>query len=362
MRQAIDLAGRGVGRTAPNPPVGALLVRDGVVVGSGFHPAAGQPHAEVFALRQAGERARGADLYVTLEPCCHHGRTGPCVEALLQAGVGRVFVGVHDPNPLVAGQGIRRLQEAGVDVVTGLLEGPCRYLIAPFAKHILTGRPLVIFKAAMTLDGRTATAGGESQWISCEQSRLKVHRLRNQVDAVMVGSKTVMTDNPRLTTRLADGGRDAVRVVVDGSLRTSPEAALYNQVSTAPTLLLTADDQDPDRRKPYLRRGVEVIGIRRQGNHLDLVDALEKLGQRHLQAVLLEGGGTLAGTMLRCGLIDRVMLFVAPLLFGGSDGQSLFAGPGVQRLADAFRLADLRLSRVGEDLLLEGEVAECSPD
>ncbi|MDT8441279.1 MAG: bifunctional diaminohydroxyphosphoribosylaminopyrimidine deaminase/5-amino-6-(5-phosphoribosylamino)uracil reductase RibD [Desulfuromonadales bacterium] len=362
MRQALALAGRGAGRTAPNPPVGAVLVRDGVEVGRGFHPAAGEPHAEIFALRQAGESARGADLYVTLEPCCHQGRTGPCTEALIRAGVHRVFVGVHDPNPQVAGQGIRRLQAVGIEVVVGLLEKPCHRLIAPFAKHILSGLPFVTFKAAMTLDGRTATAGGESQWISCEQSRLQVHRLRNRVDAVMVGAQTVLDDDPRLTTRLAEGGRDAVRVVVDSRLRTPPQAAVYAQESAAPTLLLTAADQPAARLRPYRQHGVEVIGLGRAGEHLDLVAAMHCLGERNLQSILLEGGATLAGAMLRSGLIDRVMLYVAPLLFGGSDGRALFAGAGVQRLAEAFRLSDLQLSMVGEDLLLEGEVARCSPD
>lgn len=362
MQMALDLAHKGVGRTAPNPPVGAVLVHAGQVVGRGYHPAAGQPHAEIFALCQAGEKARGADLYVTLEPCCHQGRTGPCTEALIEAGVRRVMVGTRDPNPQVAGQGLQRLQEAGLEVHAGLLEQSCRRLIAPFSRQVLAGRPFVIFKAAMSLDGKTATAGGQSQWISCDQSRQRVQQLRDQVDAILVGSRTVLADNPRLTTRLPQGGRDPVRIVVDGDLVTDPESAVYHRNPQGRTLLITAGNQDSQRLQPYQERGVDIIGVSRCGDHLDLVEVMHRLSQRNLQAILLEGGATLAGAMLRGGLVDRVMLFVAPLLFGGGDGQGLFSGLGVQGLAEAFRLTDLRVDRSGEDILIEGEVVPCLPD
>ena len=362
LEMALKLADRGLGRTAPNPPVGAVLVSDGEVVGSGFHPEAGQPHAEIFALRQAGERAVGADLYVTLEPCCHKGRTGPCTEAIIAAGVRRVVVGAIDPNPQVAGQGVRRLQEAGIEVRTGVLEDPCRRLIAPFAKHVTSGRPFVIFKAAMTLDGQTATSTGKSQWISCAESRHKVHQLRDQVDAVMVGSKTVASDNPRLTTRLPSEGRAPVSIVVDSRLATSPMAAVYNQNSPAKTLLLTGPGHAAGLLDSFRERGVELLELAVVDGQLDLVEAMIKLGRMDLQTILLEGGSGLAGAMLRCGLIDRVMLFVAPLLFGGCDGAPIFSGPGVENLVDAFRLCDVRVTVVGEDILLEGEVARCSPD
>ncbi|PLX72936.1 MAG: bifunctional diaminohydroxyphosphoribosylaminopyrimidine deaminase/5-amino-6-(5-phosphoribosylamino)uracil reductase RibD [Desulfuromonas sp.] len=362
LQMALELAGRGLGRTAPNPPVGAVLVRDGEVVGSGFHPKAGQPHAEIFALRQAGVKAAGADLFVTLEPCCHQGRTGPCTEALIAAGVRRVVIGAIDPNPQVAGQGLRRLQESGMTVRTAVLEEPCRRLIAPFAKHVTTGRPFVIFKAAMTMDGQTATSAGESQWISCAESRLKVHQLRDQVDAIMVGSKTVITDNPRLTTRLPSGGRDPVRIVIDSRLATSPMAAVYNQSSPAKTLLMTGSGHSAGQLADFRERGIEVHEVAVGDGHLDLVEVMERLGRLNLQAILLEGGSALAGAMLRCGLVDRVMLFVAPLLLGGCDGSPIFSGPGVENLVDAFRLIDVRVTVVGEDILLEGEVAKCSPD
>ena len=241
MQKAIELAQQGLGRTAPNPPVGAVLVRDGNIVGEGFHPAAGQPHAEIFALRAAGDLAQGADLYVTLEPCCHQGRTGPCTEAIVEAGVSRVFVGAQDPNPMVAGKGVERLRGAAIEVVTDILNHECRRLIAPFAKHVTSGLPYVVLKSAMTLDGQTATLTGDSKWISCEASRNLVHQLRNQVDAIMVGSGTVVADNPKLTTRLAEGGRDPVRIVMDGGLRTTPDAQVYTQSSKAQTILVTSE-------------------------------------------------------------------------------------------------------------------------
>lgn len=361
MARAVELARLGEGRTTPNPPVGAVLVKDGAIVGEGHHPAAGQPHAEIFALRAAGERARGADLYVTLEPCCHQGRTGPCTKALIAAGVRRVYFGVVDPNPRVAGQGLARLNEAGIAVMPGPLGDLCRRLIAPFAKHLLTGRPYLILKAAMTLDGQTATSTGESQWISGEQSRELVHRLRDRVDGVLVGADTVLADDPRLTVRLAAGGRNPARIVLDGALRTPPRARVYAADAPGRRLLVTGADLPEAAAAEHAAAGVEVARVARRDGRLDLAAVLDALGERNLQTVLVEGGGQLSGALLRAGLVDRLMLFAAPLLLGGSDGRPLFAGPGAARLADALRLCDLRVSRVGDDLLLEGELTPCSP-
>ena len=361
MARTLELARRGAGRTSPNPPVGALLVRDGVIVGEGFHPAAGEPHAEIFALRAAGERARGADLYVTLEPCCHQGRTGPCTEALIAAGVRRVYYGAIDPNPRVAGQGLARLRAAGIVVEAAPLADECRRLIAPFAKHINTGRPYLILKAAMTLDGQLATSAGESRWISCEESRLLVHRLRDRVDAILTGSGTVLADDPQLTVRLPEGGRNPARVVIDGGLRTPVSARVYHATAAGRRLLVTAADAAGNRREAYACQGVEVLTVPREGAHLDLGAVLDALGAAGLQSVLVEAGGTLNGALLRAGLIDALMLFVAPKLMGGNDGRPLFAGAGVARLADAMRLDDVRVVQVGADWLFEGEVGPCSP-
>jgi diaminohydroxyphosphoribosylaminopyrimidine deaminase/5-amino-6-(5-phosphoribosylamino)uracil reductase len=361
MLRALELARRGEGRTQPNPPVGAVIVRDGRIVGEGFHPLAGEPHAEIFALRQAGEASRGADLYVTLEPCCHRGRTGPCVQAVIEAGISRVFVGAIDPNPLVAGGGMAALAAAGIEAVAGINEAECRRLIAPFAKHTTTGLPYVILKAAMTLDGRTATVTGDSQWISGEESRLTVHRLRNVVDAVMVGIGTVVQDNPRLTTRLPDGGRDALRIVVDAELRIPESAAVLDPSLAAGTLVVVGGRAPADKIERLNRRGVQILPVAENAGRLDLADLLGQLGSRGLQSILLEGGSRLNAAALQAGIVDRVLLFFAPLLLGGSQGPGLFAGAGVERLSDAVRLDDVRVGRCGDDTLIEGEVRRCSP-
>lgn len=355
MEKAIALAREGLGRTAPNPPVGAVVVRDGVVVGKGFHPEAGQPHAEVFALRDAGDLACGADLYVTLEPCCHHGRTGPCTDEIIAAGVSRVFVGTQDPNPKVAGRGLKQLRSAGIEVSCNVLGAECGELIAPFAKHMKTGLPYVVFKSAMTLDGQTATIEGDSKWISSEASRELVHQLRNQVDAIMVGSGTVIADNPRLNTRLAGPGRDPVRVVFDGRLETSPDALVYSQSSSAQAVLITSSEHSVAALQPYRARGVDVVAVRQTGHGLDLTAALMDLGKMNLQHILLEGGSVLAGAMMRAGLVDRVMIFVAPKILGGV-GRGLFSGEGVASISEALPLVNLRARQVGADILLEGEV------
>ncbi len=355
MNRAIELARKGVGRTAPNPPVGAVVVQNGEILGEGFHPAAGQPHAEVFALREAGDLSLGAELYVTLEPCCHQGRTGPCTEAIINAGISKVYVGTKDPNPQVAGQGMAFLQASGVEVVCGLLEEDCKSLIAPFAKQMLQGLPYVVFKSAVTLDGQTSTSAGDSKWISCEASRDLVHQLRNQVDAIMVGSGTVIADDPRLTTRITEGGRDPVRIVLDGGLNTSPEANVYVQSSEAKTILVTSLQHSEEDLDPFRKADVEIILVENGASGLDLHAVLSELGQRNLQHILLEGGRTLGGAMMREGLVDRIMLFVAPKIVGGS-GCGLFSGEGVLKMADSMPLVNLRARQVDSDILLEGEV------
>jgi len=355
MQRAIELARNGLGRTAPNPPVGAVVVRGGKVVGEGFHPVAGQPHAEIFALRDAGDLARGADLYVTLEPCCHQGRTGPCTEAVIAAGIVRVYVGTEDPNPQVSGKGIKLLREAGLDVVCDVLKFECQELIAPFGKHMSSGLPYVVLKSAMTLDGQTAAASGDSRWISCAASREIVHQLRNQVDGIMVGSGTVKTDDPRLTTRLGEGGRDPIRIVFDGKLETSPQATVYVQSSNAKAILVTSSAHNAIALQPYRDLNVEIIQVESTKTGLDLSAALVALGKKNLQHLLLEGGSVLGGAMMRAGLVDRVMIFVAPKILGGV-GRSLLSGEGVATISEAFPLMNMRVRQVDTDILIEGEV------
>lgn len=362
MRLALCQARRGEGRTRPNPAVGAVVVLDGQVIGEGYHPQAGQPHAEIFALKAAGERARGADLYVTLEPCSHYGRTGPCTEAILAAGIRRVFVGTVDPNPLVAGQGLNRLRQGGVDVACGFLEKDCRRLIAPFAKHVTTGLPFVILKSAVTLDGKTATSSSDSQWITNATSRAYVHHLRDRLDAVMVGIGTVLKDDPLLTTRLpGKTGRDAMRIVVDSSLRIPSESRMLNQTSSAPTLIATTEQALRQRGPQLSRENVEILALPPRDGRVDLCELLGKLGRRGVQSILLEGGAVLNHAFLKAGLIDRMMVFIAPKVIGGSDGKGIFAGQGVPLLDDAVQLEDIRIRRFEDDILVEGEVKRCSP-
>ncbi|SDM17139.1 diaminohydroxyphosphoribosylaminopyrimidine deaminase / 5-amino-6-(5-phosphoribosylamino)uracil reductase [Geoalkalibacter ferrihydriticus] len=357
MQRALDLARRAEGRTRPNPPVGALVVWQGQVIGEGFHLRAGEAHAEIHALHQAAERTNGADLYVTLEPCSHQGRTGPCVEAVISAGIRRVFIGCRDPNPQVAGRGVTRLQQAGIEVIEGVLENECRWLIGPFARHITTGLPLVILKAAISLDGRTATAGGDSQWISNEASRAQVHEIRNRVDAIMVGVGTVERDDPSLTTRLAgQDGRDAVRVVVDSCLRLPENARLLHLTSAAPTVIATTNQAPYGKIRRLRDAGVRVLVLPEREGRVDLHALLAALGGMDLQSILLEGGATLNGEFLRSRLIDRVMLFIAPRLIGG-DGKGLFAGAGAPLLSAAASITNLRVGRFGDDIFYEGQVS-----
>ncbi len=360
MNQALELAGQGEGRTRPNPAVGAVIVKDGVVVGRGFHPKAGQPHAEIFALREAGNRARQADMYVTLEPCSHHGRTGPCADAIIEAGLSRVYIGTTDPNPLVAGAGIRRLREAGIQVFCGILENLCQRIIAPFAKHIRTGLPYVVLKSAMTLDGKTATACGDSQWVSNSVSRLEVHRLRDRIDGIMVGIGTVLRDNPQLTTRLPEDGRDPERIVVDSRLRIPEDSAILHLNSAAKTFIATTDQAPTDKIDRLRAVGVEVLVLPTISGRVDLHALLAMLGKRGFQSILLEGGAELNGAFWRAGLVDRLMMFVAPKIVGG-EGKGVFAGVGIATMAEATVLQDVRVRQFGDDTLIEGEVKTCSP-
>ena len=356
MRQALELARKGEGRTAPNPPVGAVVVRENFIVGRGFHPRAGQPHAEIFALQEAGELTSGADLYVTLEPCSHQGRTGPCTEAIIKAGIVRVFVGTRDPNPRVDGKGLAQLEAAGIQTACGILEDECKRLIAPFAKVVRTGLPYVILKAAMTLDGQIATSSGDSRWISSDRSREEVHRLRDRMDAIMVGAGTVIKDDPRLTTRLPEGGRDAIRVVVDSALRVPEQAQIFHLESAAPTLLAVSTEVPLDRIRPYEKAGVQIRRVPGRNGRIDLAVLLRELGKMDIHSMLLEGGSRLNAVMWHRQLIDRLMLFIAPRILGGGDGMTLFAGEGARFMKDALHLENVRYSCWGPDILVEGEV------
>ncbi|MBD1399605.1 bifunctional diaminohydroxyphosphoribosylaminopyrimidine deaminase/5-amino-6-(5-phosphoribosylamino)uracil reductase RibD [Pelovirga terrestris] len=363
MQRALELAEQGRGRTAPNPPVGAVIVKDGQIVGEGFHPKAGMPHAEVYALEQAGAKAQGADVYVTLEPCSHTGRTPPCARALIAAGIRRVFVAVIDPDPRVSGAGITLLREAGIQVTVGLGREQAAELLAGFSKHLRCGHPWTIYKAAMTLDGHTATAVGDSRWISCEESRLRVHRLRNRVEAIMVGIETVLKDDPQLNVRLpGEQSRDPLRVVVDSRLRFPLTAKMLAQDSPAATLIATCCD-DKARISALTAAGAEVLVLPAdEAGRVPLQSLWDELGRRNVQYLLLEGGSTLATSAWNACLIDELMVFVAPRLVGGCPTSGLFSGVGAILMADSAMLEDVRHETSGSDLLIRAKVQTCLLD
>ena len=343
MAAALVLARRGLGQVWPNPAVGCVLVQDGRVVGRGWTQPGGRPHAETEALRRAGEAARGATAYVSLEPCAHHGRTPPCAEALLAARIQRCVVACEDPDPRVAGRGISLLQTAGVAVEVGLLGDEARALNAGFLKRQAEGRPLVTLKLAQSLDGGIATAAGESRWITGEAARRHAHLLRAEHDAVMVGSGTALADDPRLTVRVAGlEGRRPVRIVADGRLRLPLTAALVASAREQPTWLLTRHDSDRLRREAFAGAGVEVIALSTHAEELlDLRAGLQALGERGLTRVLVEGGGVLAAGLLAAGLVDRLALYRAPIVLG-ADARPAVAPLGLEQLAQApaFRLIE----------------------
>ena len=353
MEEAFQLAELGRGHTHPNPLVGAVLVRDDAVVGRGYHLGPGERHAEVVALAAAGDKAAGGTLYCTLEPCSHQGKTPPCADAVLHAGVGRVVVAYRDPNPMVDGRGLARLRDGGVQV--DLLEGRwgarARRQNAPFVKFHESGLPLVTYKAALTLDGKVAAAGGDARWISCLESRRLVHQLRAVSDAVMVGAGTVRRDDPELTVRLGEG-RDPVRVIVTSHGELPPSAKVLTTAKEVPTIVI-ADEVSDAVRRLLAARHAELIEVGGGG----LVSGLEALAARGLLDVLCEGGPTLAGTLLAEGLIDRLVAFVAPLVVG-RGAPDLFASPAVEQVADAWRLHDIEWRRVCDDLLLTGSLAK----
>jgi diaminohydroxyphosphoribosylaminopyrimidine deaminase/5-amino-6-(5-phosphoribosylamino)uracil reductase len=351
LERALELARLGRRLAHPNPRVGAVVVADGEVVGEGYHRGPGTPHAEAVALEQAGERARGAALYVTLEPCCRQGHTGPCTEKILAAGVGRVVVGATDPNPAVDGRGLAALRAAGVEVAldSGALHTLCEQLNEPFARFIRSGLPFVTFKAAVSLDGKVAAAGGDGRWISSPESRRQVHQMRAAADAVMVGAGTARRDDPLLTARDADGP-DPVRVVVSRTGDLPVEARLSTTARECPTILLTASI-DPERELALAASGVEVV--RAAG----LRDGLAQLARRGLVDILCEGGPTLAGALLAEGLVDRLVVFVAPLVLG-RGAPDLVALPAPTAVAQGLALADVVWTSAGSDMVCRGRVVK----
>jgi len=354
MRLVLSLAEKARGRTSPNPMVGAVIVCDGQLVGSGYHQKAGTPHAEIRAIAEAGEKANGATIYVNLEPCSHYGRTGPCTQAIIKAGLSRVVMAMLDPNPMVNGQGKAILESHGIQVKTGVLENEARKLNEAFIKYITTGKPFVILKTAMSLDGKIATSSGRSRWITSEESRRMVHKIRDEVDAIIVGVGTVIRDDPSLTTRLPDGdGRDAIRIILDSQARIPLESRVLNLNSSAKTIVAVTPSAS-EENIGGLEHRAEVLVVSEKDGRVDLQDLMQKLGRREIMSVLIEGGAEVNASALKAGIVDRVMFFISPRLMGGSRSPGPIGGDGVEDPSEAIPLADVSVTRIGEDILVTG--------
>jgi diaminohydroxyphosphoribosylaminopyrimidine deaminase/5-amino-6-(5-phosphoribosylamino)uracil reductase len=353
MRTALALARRGLGTAWPNPSVGCVIVRDGRVVGRGHTAAGGRPHAEPVALARAGAQARGATAYVTLEPCCHWGKTPPCTDALIQAGIARVVIGAHDPDPRVDRQGAARLRAAGITVDEGVLEAEAQETLTGFLQRTTQGRPMVTLKLATTLDGRIATAAGESQWITGPAARRMAHALRGRHDAVMAGVGTVLADDPELTCRIP-GFRPipVVRVIADSHLRTPLTSRLARTARQAPVWFLIREGTDPARKRAFADLGATLIPVPGAPAGVDIAAAMRALGEAGLTRVLVEGGGQLAGALMRAGLIDRIAWFHAPAVMGG-DGWPGVQAFGIEKLTAMPRFVRQRITPVGDDILSE---------
>lgn len=362
MTLALRLAAKGQGTASPNPMVGALVTQHGRIVGTGFHLRPGQPHAEILALRRAGTRTRGATLYVTLEPCCHvKKRTPPCVPAVVNSGVRRVVVAMSDPNPSVKGKGLAALRRAGLSVTTGIARREAEELNRAYGHWIKTKRPYVILKAGMTLDGQIATASGESRWITSHQSRQEVHRLRSQVDAILVGVGTVQADDPSLTARTGRAlkrlaSRQPLRIVVDSRLRLPVKAQILSRQRESKTLVATTRAAASDRVRALQRKGIETITLPSVGGRVSVSALLKELGRRGVTSVLVEGGSEINASMLNAKLVNHVRLYIAPTLLGGGNAKGVVGGASPVRLGQALKLRHMQVRSVGGDVVVEGDL------
>lgn len=351
MQRALALAAKGLGRTSPNPMVGCVVVAGQEIVGEGFHEYAGGPHAEVNAFRDiAAERRKGLTVYVTLEPCAHHGKTPPCLDFLLKEDLSRVVVAMEDSNPLTRGRSIARLREAGISVDVGCCEAEARRLNEVFIKYITTGRPFVIVKCGMTLDGKIASRTGHSRWITCEAARTRVHEIRSQVDGILVGSRTVMLDDPSLTCRLVNGfAKDPTRIILDAGEYLDSKRRIFQLNSDAPTWVAVSADHDYPEAD-------DVIRLPKGNGGIDMAVLMDELGKRGITSLLIEGGGTTHASAFKAGIVDKVMFFVAPKILGGRDAVSPVEGEGFATIDEAIQLDHMTATPVGQDLLIEAYV------
>ncbi|MFC1991180.1 bifunctional diaminohydroxyphosphoribosylaminopyrimidine deaminase/5-amino-6-(5-phosphoribosylamino)uracil reductase RibD [Chloroflexota bacterium] len=356
MKQALSLAKLALGQVSPNPAVGAIVVNESEVVGQGYTQPPGSGHAEVMALNQAGDKARGGVMYVTLEPCCHQGHTSPCTQAIIAAGISEVHLAMIDPNPVVSGGGEAELEREGIRTYVGEHKDEAKKINEAYIKFITTGIPFVTAKFAISLDGKIATKSGDSGWISGIESRKYVHYLRYTSDAIMTGANTVITDDPRLTCRYAGKGGEAkkqpLRVIVDGKGRTSPVAQVFNESGKA--LLALGKSVAAEKKRDYSKIGVELLELPQIEGQLDLERLLKALGERKISSVLVEGGGILLGSLFDCRLVDKVIAFITPIIIGGEDAKTAVAGKGIDRIMDCLKLERVSVETFGEDLMISG--------
>ncbi len=367
MEQALSLAKLALGQVSPNPAVGAVVVKNGVVIGQGYTQPPGSWHAEVLALKQAGEEARGGVMYVTLEPCCHYGRTPPCSQAIIAAGIAEVHIAMLDPNPLVAGRGKEELEREGIKVYTGEHRDEAEEINEAYRKFITTGMPFVVAKFAVSLDGKIATKSGDSKWISGNEAREHVHYLRYTVDAVMAGVNTVLVDDPHLTVRCCGGKggtakKQPLRVIVDGRGRTPLSALVFSEPGK--TLLALGRSATPEEKTAFTQAGAELLEVPSKEGLVDLRGLLKLLGEREITSVLVEGGSILLGSLFDCGLVDKVVAFIAPIIIGGEGAKTAVGGGGIDKVADSLKLERVKVDRFGEDLMVSGYIKEpsCLPE
>lgn len=356
IKRTFLLARKGVGHVNPNPLVGAVIVKNNVIIGEGYHHQYGGDHAEVVAIKNTSESVEGATVYVNLEPCSHYGKTPPCAELLVQERVARVVIATKDPNPLVAGRGVKILQDAGIDVVTGVLEDEARELNRVFIKYITSQKPFVVMKSAMTLDGKIATRVGDSKWVSGEKSREIVHQMRNEYTAIMVGINTVIADDPALTTRLKKPGRNPIRIVVDSSLRIPMDVKLVKD-RKAPTIIVHGDKAAKEKIAILRKAGVETLEASDANGKVDISLMMKLLGKKGIDGILLEGGGTLNFSAIQQKVVDEVFMFIAPKIIGGELSKSPVAGKGVDLMREAYKIDVMRVMQVEQDLLIRGKIS-----
>lgn len=351
MRRAIELAKQGIGKVNPNPLVGAVIVKDGRIIGEGYHHQYGMLHAERDAFEHLTESAEGAQMYITLEPCCHYGKQPPCTQAILEHGIRTVYIGSNDPNKLVAGKGILQLREGGVEVVTGVLQEECDAINSVFFHYITTKTPYVVMKYAMTLDGKIATYSGKSKWITSEEARNKVQETRNAYMGIMVGSETIKKDNPQLTCRLAHG-KNPIRIICDSHLTIPLESQVVQTAKEVRTIIATIE-KDSEKQRKYQEYGVEILLVKEQDGRVNLQELMQKLGERKIDSILLEGGGTLNFSALQAGIVRHVQAYISPKIFGGKAGYTPVGGMGYESVEDAVIGKNRKITILEEDILLE---------